>query len=117
MADDKMDADAYARAEHRKKLATFSTAHRELIGKAIIDGLINTDLVSSSGGGGNYIQDGGPYSQSGGGNHWQGGGGGYTQSKLESRGDWAINPAEILNKLVEERLKVIEQLRQLQPRG
>lgn len=110
MADKHADADAAARAEHRKKLATFSLAQRELIGKAIIDGLISTDLVSSSGGGGNYVQDGGPYTQSGGGNHWQGGGGGYNQSKVIERG-WAFDPAELVSKLVDERLKAIEQIK------
>ena len=96
------DPDAVARAEHRKKLATFSMAHRELIGKAVIDGLINPDVVASSGGGGNYVQDGGGYTQSGGGNHWQGGNGGYNQSKhLE-----VMDPVDIASKLAAAQLKV-----------
>lgn len=110
MADKDTDSEMAARAEHRKKLATFSLAQRELIGKAIIDGLINPDIVSSQGGGGNYVQDGGPYTQSGGGNHWQGGNGGYNQSKaiLDRLG---FDPAELVSKLVTEQLKVAEQIR------
>ena len=97
------DTDAAARAEHRKKLATFSTAHRELIGRAVIDGLINPDVVASSGGGGNYIQDGGGYTQSGGGNHWQGGNGGYNQSKrLEAM---EMDPVDLATKIANAQLK------------
>jgi len=95
-----------ARAEHRKKLASFSLAQRELVGKAIIDGLLNPeDLVASSGGGGNYVQDGGPYTQGGGGNHWQGGTGGYTQNK--TRPELAFDPSELAAKFAD-LIRVIE---------
>lgn len=98
-------------AEYRKKLATFSLAQRELIGRAIIDGLINPgDLVSSSAGGGNYAQDGGPYTQSGGGNHYQGGNGGYNQSKLTTLPAYGFDPAELVSRLVGE-LRVAEQVK------
>ena len=103
------DTDAEARADYRKKLATFSLAQRELVGRAIVDGLINPDIVASSGGGGNYVQDGGPYGQSGGGNHWQGGNGGYNQSKAAM--ELGFDPAEMVTKLVNEQLKVAEQLK------
>lgn len=97
------DPDAEARAAHRKKLETFSLAQRELVGKAIIDGLINPgDIASSSGGGGNYVQDGGGYTQNGGGNHWQGGGGNYTQNKTLERIQERFDPAELVNKLAEQ---------------
>lgn len=108
MADSVAESEAAARAEYRKRIATLSLNQRELIGKAIIDGLINPDVLASSGGGGNYVQDGGGYTQSGGGNHWQGGSGNYTQNKTVESRDWAINPAELVNRLIDERLKVLE---------
>ncbi len=101
---DNVDPDAAARAELRKKLATFSLAQRELIGKAVIDGLINPDIVASTGGGGNYLQDGGPYTQTGGGNHNQGGNGGYNQSKHLAESP-IFDPVDVLTKLVSEQLK------------
>lgn len=113
MADRDAESESAARAEHRKKLATYSVARRELIGQAIIDGLINPgDLVSESGGGGgNYVQEGGPYTQNGGGNHWQGGNGGYTQNKNRTIEQLGFDPAELVSKLVIEQIRIAEQFK------
>ena len=68
-----------------EKLEAFRNRYGDVVGEGIREGLLRPGTVSLPGigltaGGGNYDQDGGPYTQSTGGTHAQTGGGGYTQS-------------------------------------
>lgn len=70
----------------REKLVAFRKQYNDLIGRAIVEGLLNPSQVPDfppigiHAQDGNYIQDGGDYEQSTGGTHEQSGGGGYKQS-------------------------------------
>jgi hypothetical protein len=69
-----------------EKLQAFQKRYNDLIGEGIVEGLVSPATpiklpgLGISAGGGNYDQDGGPYTQNTGGTHTQTGGGGYTQS-------------------------------------
>ncbi len=69
-----------------KKVEAFRKQFNDVIGQAIVDGLLDPTQapdvpgVGIHGKGGNYFQTGGDYTQSTGGEHRQSGGGGYAQS-------------------------------------
>jgi hypothetical protein len=74
-----------------EKLETVSTARRQLVGQAIIDGVLNpSDAALVSLADSDYNQGTGNYTQKGG-DHKQSGPGDYNQSSSISRGDPFIN--------------------------
>lgn len=105
MANDKENPGEEIKRSQARGVRTLSMEQRQLVGQAIIDGLIDPTNFSFQNPlateGGDYDQNGGGYEQSGGGNHDQGGDGGYKQTKKEAIDRRLINEPEELIKILE----------------